>query len=150
MVNFQVVTADGTVINANQNANSDLWRALKGGSNNFGVVTAITMRTFKKTDIWGGVIVSDYSTIPKQLETLNRLVGSEEYDPNAAIIIAAGFHPMVGKISYDSLKYTSPVEDPPFFKPFTQMPMIKKSTLRMSNLSDLAREEGANQAKGFR
>ncbi|ESZ90177.1 hypothetical protein SBOR_9430 [Sclerotinia borealis F-4128] len=37
--NFEVVLADGQIINANANANSDLWTALKGGSNNFGVVT---------------------------------------------------------------------------------------------------------------
>jgi FAD/FMN-containing dehydrogenase len=36
VVNFEVVLADGTVVNANNDEHSDLFWALKGGSNNFG------------------------------------------------------------------------------------------------------------------
>jgi FAD/FMN-containing dehydrogenase len=39
VVNYEVVLTNGSVINANKTANSDLWRALKGGGSNFGVVT---------------------------------------------------------------------------------------------------------------
>ncbi|KAK7952544.1 6-hydroxy-D-nicotine oxidase [Apiospora aurea] len=37
--NFEVVLADGTVVNANAKENNDLFWALKGGEPNFGVVT---------------------------------------------------------------------------------------------------------------
>ncbi|KAH7224441.1 hypothetical protein B0J15DRAFT_518487 [Fusarium solani] len=37
--NFEVVLADGRIANANKDSNSDLWKALKGGSANFGIVT---------------------------------------------------------------------------------------------------------------
>jgi hypothetical protein len=33
---LQVVLADGSIVNANKRSNADLWRALKGGANNFG------------------------------------------------------------------------------------------------------------------
>ncbi|KAK0367429.1 FAD binding domain-containing protein, partial [Colletotrichum limetticola] len=39
VVNFEVVLANGTIVNANAYENSGLWRALKGGSGNFGFVT---------------------------------------------------------------------------------------------------------------
>ncbi|KAH6693586.1 FAD binding domain-containing protein [Plectosphaerella plurivora] len=39
VVNYEVVLGNGTIINANSSSNSDLWRALKGGGNNFGIVT---------------------------------------------------------------------------------------------------------------
>lgn len=39
--NFEVVLADGSIVNANAEENSDLWRSLKGASGNFGFVTRI-------------------------------------------------------------------------------------------------------------
>lgn len=36
--NFEVVLGDGRVVNANAQENCDLWWALKGGGNNFGMV----------------------------------------------------------------------------------------------------------------
>ncbi|KAF3034789.1 hypothetical protein E8E12_003421 [Didymella heteroderae] len=39
VANFEVVLANGDIINANATSHSDLWTALKGGSGNFGIVT---------------------------------------------------------------------------------------------------------------
>ncbi|KAJ3471951.1 hypothetical protein MRS44_002050 [Fusarium solani] len=75
--NFEVVLADGRIANANKDSNSDLWKALKGGSANFGIVTR-----FDVSDIpfWSytpqvgeiGITVSYEDTIgvvaPKALE----------------------------------------------------------------------------------
>ncbi|KAK1656226.1 hypothetical protein BDP81DRAFT_487653 [Colletotrichum phormii] len=37
--NYEVVLADGSVVNANKETNPDLFKALKGGSSNFGIMT---------------------------------------------------------------------------------------------------------------
>jgi FAD/FMN-containing dehydrogenase len=39
VINYEVTLANGTIIDANATSNSDLWRALKGGGSNFGIVT---------------------------------------------------------------------------------------------------------------
>ncbi|KAI1169675.1 6-hydroxy-D-nicotine oxidase [Nemania sp. FL0916] len=44
--NFEVVLADGTIINANAKENSELWQALKGGGPNFGIVTRFDIQTY--------------------------------------------------------------------------------------------------------
>lgn len=46
VVNFQVVLASAAIVDANSKTNPDLFKALKGGSNNFGIVTRFDMKTF--------------------------------------------------------------------------------------------------------
>ena len=52
-------------------------------------------------------------------------------------------------MGYNSLKYTKPIIDPPFLKPFTEMPKFKNS-MRTARLKELLDEEGATQGSGHR
>ncbi|KAL3489169.1 hypothetical protein BJX62DRAFT_239392 [Aspergillus germanicus] len=52
VVNYEVVLANGRIVNANSKTNPDLFRVLKGGGNNFGIVTRLDMVTFPAGDIW--------------------------------------------------------------------------------------------------
>lgn len=63
VVNFEVVLANGTIVNANSDHNPDLWRALKGGGLNFGIVTAFDLRVIPAVDLAYGqsFISSTYS-----------------------------------------------------------------------------------------
>lgn len=57
VVNYQVVLADGRIVYSNQETHQDLFHALKGGGNNFGVVTRFDMLTFPAHDVWDGAII---------------------------------------------------------------------------------------------
>ena len=46
MLDFELVLANSSIVNANQAVNPDLFWALKGGGNNFGIVTKVTLDTF--------------------------------------------------------------------------------------------------------
>lgn len=54
IVNFEVVLANGTIVNANKDQNADLWRALKGGGSNFGLVTRYDMQALPDTKLARG------------------------------------------------------------------------------------------------
>ncbi|CAG7563202.1 unnamed protein product [Fusarium equiseti] len=41
VVNFEVVLADGLIVDANKDEHHDLWKSLKGGSGNLGLVTRV-------------------------------------------------------------------------------------------------------------
>lgn len=56
VLTFEVVLADGSIVNASEKDNPKLWRALKGGGNNFGVVTSFTLRSFASTNVWSGFL----------------------------------------------------------------------------------------------
>ena len=53
VISYEVVLADGRIVNANTDTNRDLWVALKGGANNFGVVTKFDLRVFSQGQLWG-------------------------------------------------------------------------------------------------
>lgn len=53
-MSYEVVLADGSLITASASANADLWRALKGGASNFGIVTRFTLRSLPSKPVWSG------------------------------------------------------------------------------------------------
>lgn len=56
ILSYEIVLASGHVATASASNHPDLWRSLKGGSNNFGIVTRFTARSFPSTKIWSGFI----------------------------------------------------------------------------------------------
>ncbi|EXK25657.1 hypothetical protein FOMG_17694 [Fusarium oxysporum f. sp. melonis 26406] len=65
VINYEVVLANGSIIEANRHHNKDLFRALKGGGNNFGIVTRFDMRTFTlpPDGVYGGLMVPTWDSV---------------------------------------------------------------------------------------
>jgi FAD/FMN-containing dehydrogenase len=87
VANFEVVLANGNIVNANAEEHSDLWTALKGGSGNFGIVTRFDMYTFPAQDLWGGIRVATRSEGDTLAQTMVDFTNKNEKDPGAAYII---------------------------------------------------------------
>ncbi|KAI9155705.1 FAD-binding domain-containing protein [Paramyrothecium foliicola] len=51
VVNYEVVLANGLIVNANETDHSDLFRALKGGGSNFGIVTRFDIEAFPASNL---------------------------------------------------------------------------------------------------
>lgn len=148
--NFEVVLGTGQIVNANANTNPDLWRALRGGSNNFGAVTQFTMRTFDQGDFWGGFIGIDISTVDRQFQAFTDITASPNYDPFAAVIYSLVFDAPTGTWSVAAfLTYTKPQANPPFLQPLTSLPQTF-STTRISKLTDFTQEIAASNPPGRR
>jgi hypothetical protein len=146
----QVVLASGQVVNANVMSHSDLWQALKGGSNNFGIVTRFDIRAFKQGKMWGGILAQDISTRHAQFKASEAFGQSKTYDPYAALIHSYGYTTQTkSRTIVNNLEYTKAEEYPAVFKPFTELPPLS-STMRISNLSDFAIEMDASTPNGRR
>ncbi|KAF8861918.1 FAD-binding domain-containing protein [Acephala macrosclerotiorum] len=50
--NFEVVLADSTIVQASSKENTDLFKVLKGGQLNFGIVTRFDLQTFSDYHVW--------------------------------------------------------------------------------------------------
>lgn len=57
--NYELVTANGDVIDVNRESYPDLYWALRGGGNNFGIVTRFDYETFPQGDIFAGSLLFD-------------------------------------------------------------------------------------------
>ncbi|RFU78917.1 fad binding domain-containing [Trichoderma arundinaceum] len=69
---FEVVTAAGTVVTASASKNSDLYWALSGGGSGYGVVTSMTVKLHPEATVGGAQVqVAAASTTP---ENFNKLV----------------------------------------------------------------------------
>jgi len=70
----------------------DLFKALKGGSNNFGIVTRFDFTTFEQGDLWAGQVYYPASSAAQQFQALYDFVeaSSAVYDPpgDAQVILA--------------------------------------------------------------
>ena len=75
--------ADGTVVNANATSNSDLFAALKGGQNNFGIITRFDLKSFPVGPLWGGRIAFAPTADTALIEGFTQFKMGE-YDPYAA------------------------------------------------------------------
>ncbi|KAE8391851.1 hypothetical protein BDV23DRAFT_64619, partial [Aspergillus alliaceus] len=148
-VNFEVVLANGTIVNANEDENAELLFALRGGSNNFGVVTRVDMKAFEQGPVWGGSVYHDVSTVDEQVKAFVDLNSAEEYDEYASLITSFGFAGGKGAAVVNSLEYTRAEENPEVFRGFMEIPRVH-STMRIAGMHEIAVEQGSFSPDGNR
>jgi hypothetical protein len=117
---FQLVTPNGTVVDVTDNSDPDLFFALKGGFNNYGIVTSITLATHPQTEVWGGLITYTEAEIPQVLNATYTF-SSTVTDPKAAIITTANF--LLGQPGISQLLfYDGPTPPDGIFDDFLAIP----------------------------
>ncbi|RWS24604.1 dehydrogenase-like protein [Leptotrombidium deliense] len=104
IISLEIITADGTVIDASSKNNSDLFWALRGaGGGNFGVVTKLTLKIYKPPKCVFGVKKSyDNQFSANIFYTFQSYLTSEQEDRSvfASLLIN---EPMTGKTLVDFL-----------------------------------------------
>ena len=150
VVDFEVVLADGSIVHANKDEHPDLLYALRGGSNNFGVVTQVELEAFEQGPVWGGVVHYGVDDIETQLNEAYELMNSAEgYDEYASLIMSFTLAAGAGAVVSNSIVYTKEEENPAVFKPLMDIPS-KKSTVKIKTMSEMAKEQGAFSVDGKR
>ncbi|KAI9147115.1 FAD-dependent monooxygenase CTB5 [Paramyrothecium foliicola] len=86
VINFEVVLSDGSIVNANKRTNPKLFKALKGGSNNFGIVTRFDMVTHESTTMYGGIMFINWDHKDALVQNLIDTIDNSEEDPDSSMI----------------------------------------------------------------
>ncbi|KAK6197111.1 hypothetical protein LQW54_010906 [Pestalotiopsis sp. IQ-011] len=150
VTNFEVVLGNGTIVNASEDENQDLMWALRGGQNNFGIVTRVDIHAFAQGDFWGGQVIRAIDTTDDQINALAAYTNPESYDEYASLITTFAYSGDGDlQVVVNDEKYTKPIADPPVFDAWKNMTALV-STQRITNMSDLAAEQAAQDPDGDR
>ncbi|KAI0473337.1 putative oxidoreductase [Xylariaceae sp. FL0804] len=147
--NFEVVLANGSIINANNNENPDLHWALKGGGNNFGIVTRIDMEAFELGPFWGGYLYfpsTVWAQTSKQLVSIN---SNTDYDDFAALTLSWGYSATLGTAIASNLDYTKAVKNPTIFAGFSSLPTLL-GQVGITNMTQASKDLASQQVTGER
>ncbi|KAI0402195.1 hypothetical protein F4802DRAFT_608839 [Xylaria palmicola] len=149
VLNFQVVLASGSVVNANADENPDLWVALRGGGNNLGIVTRFDFRTFEQGPVYGGSIYYFADSFPNQLEALVQELQKPGASKETHLMLSIGYSGMFGPqlMCLNQVYCTKGIDKSPVLKPFTDIqPQIgQMNSLRIHTLAEAAREQAGDR-----
>ncbi|KAK8015779.1 hypothetical protein PG991_008667 [Apiospora marii] len=154
--NYEVVLANGSIIQVSQSTHPDLYRALRGGGNSFGVVTRFDLDLVAQGPMWGGLHVWPLlpSVTSALTEAFAKFAHEAPSDPHVSLF--AGLGHMQGNFAWAVGQYdTLGREEPPIFSRFRDDAQVYGagkivSTARVTTLSDLAEELNQSEPPGKR
>jgi len=142
------VFADGSINTITSTTHPDLFWALRGGGNNFGIVTRFDLKAFPQGQIWGGRIFYLLDKLKPVLQALTDINVALPSDPFATLYIAYVYSQSNdGFVIVPELIYGKPVASPPIFKNFSDITNVG-NTFRTANLSEQI--AGTNRGYNFR
>lgn len=148
--NYQVVLSDGAVVDSNENENEDLFFALRGGGNSFGIVTRIDLETFEQGLLWSASVMCDTSVLDGNIKEFVRLSAADHFDKKASFLLSFAY---IGSMRLSALAntllYTDAVENPPVYQNLMKLPALQVST-GLKNMTTLSVEAEAMVPKGAR
>ncbi|KAI0436661.1 hypothetical protein F4803DRAFT_213525 [Xylaria telfairii] len=117
IVNYEVVLANSSVVNANAQVNPDLWWALKGSATNFGVITRYDVKTTDNSSYWFEGLYYAPEQSEKLIEAVVAYANAADKDPYSAISFT--LNPAVNFVEFI---YAKPVKRPSTYSMFYDIP----------------------------
>jgi FAD/FMN-containing dehydrogenase len=147
---YEVVTASGLIVNATPSSYPDLHWALRGGGNNFGIVTNFKLHAFPLGQMWGGQRIYTENNFAAVLDAIHKFAttGSAK-DTDAATIVSFGNIAQAGKIAIVQMHYAQPISNASVFSDFSVLTPIADNTA-LGSLADMTVKMNEGAADGLR
>ena len=90
MLEYTLVLPNASIVAVREDNHPDLFMSLKGGGNNYGIVTSFLLQAYPQGDVWGGNLwfEANEKNSAKMLQAIRDFT---EYntDPKAGIIVTS-------------------------------------------------------------
>lgn len=135
VVSYDVVLGNGTQITVDKDSHDDLFWALKGGANNFGIVTKFTLKTYDMPKVSTTTQMYSESGIPDFLAAVCNAAKLDEENPIAAGMIATVAYNATTKVASASVLgvQEGAVSPPSQFSNFSAIP----ATARINKIQSM-------------
>jgi len=139
VIEFELVLANASVVRVTEDNHPDLFLALKGGGNNFGIVTSYLLKVYRQGQVWGGNLIFDASpeVNRKMLAAVRNF--TEHYDDEKAGIIVTAERTLATLVDIwvIFLYYNGPEPPPEVFGEFFAISGFKLNTCKTQSMSSL-------------
>ncbi|XDG10327.1 hypothetical protein ABKA04_009942 [Annulohypoxylon sp. FPYF3050] len=128
---YEVVLADGRIVavSAKEDQHPDMFLALKGGGNNFGIVTSFTMSTVHCARVWGGKAIAPKTAMPDVIRIASRFPETVSKHPDCNLVIVITYVPEKDDIvASAAIVQTQGDADDPGLSEWMALPMILNTT----------------------
>ncbi|KAK2462598.1 hypothetical protein APHAL10511_005331 [Amanita phalloides] len=133
IVAYELAKPDGNIVRVTESSDPDLFFGLKGGFNNFGIVTRFIMKALPQPSIWAGTINYPASSVSDVTKAIIKFSANNN-DPKANCAFSYSFangQPLVFGILY----YDYPSPPPGLFDDFMNIP-ASSNTVHTWSLTD--------------
>jgi hypothetical protein len=151
VASFEVVTASGLIVTASPSSFPDLFWALRGGGNNFGIVTKFNLETFAHgPQMFGGQRRFFNTSFPAAIDAFVNLGFNSRIDTKAAQFMAITLNaPTNTKVAIAELEYADPVAEPAIFEEYRKIPAFSDTT-QLNTLAYFTQQLNNSNPKGYR
>lgn len=148
---FEIVLSNGTAVTASPEKEPNLFRALRGGGSNFGIITAFELDVIPYSGMWGGRTLIEGVHAKHAIDAYADFIPKLDDDPKGHTIIIFTFNGGPLKV-LQYLAYTEPHADLPMFDNLRKVPTIQSSlglthyTTLAEDIAELQHGHGERQA----
>ncbi|CAI7591917.1 unnamed protein product [Penicillium palitans] len=124
---FEVVTASGLIVTASATSYPDLYWALRGGGNNFGLVTKYNLYTIPSPKLYGGSRTFLQTEFPEVINAWINVINNVTVDGNAQQYVAF-LRTQEMNVASAELTYVKNDPNPEIYKQYRSIPAISDTS----------------------
>ncbi|KAL7919866.1 hypothetical protein ACQKWADRAFT_300271 [Trichoderma austrokoningii] len=149
VISYELVLANGNVLNVTEKSHPDLFWGMRGAGITFGVVTRFELKTFDLGEIWGGVSAFAHEHEDAILDAFNKFLHTGS-DPRAEAFLIATDAAKDGNTVYAvAMSHSNPQVATTAFDDFKRLTPLFSST-QVRSLKDFCDELDSRNEPGFR